>query len=385
MKKIRRLGCDQVEVFFEETELRRANAGMIHPAQRESGYAVRFLKSGRLGFLANEDPETLFQSALEKVMRLEECPVAPLTFPRFHDKRQTPPHYDAGLDRQPFEERVALLQDFGALEGGRYAERVRHFHLVNTGGLDLSFKCSYFEWRHEDGRALQTRRFRDLAAAYRPPPPQSAQIKRVTLSKEFVIMAPAAAQLLATLAPRLLENATSGEWPLSNPEITLIDDGAIPHGWGTEPVDAEGSMPERTILVQDGEAVGVLADCRLAHARRARSTGNCVRENFRDEPRCGFTNLVLAPGVVSLDDYLSDPTDLSDTPTITALHGLRIEGEDVLTEARGFSTRYGENTSAIVAEFRAPIEEILGRVLACFSDTASTSRFIAPSLLVRSR
>lgn len=382
LEKIRRLGCDQVEVFFEETEEQCADAQGVHLPERRAGYAVRFLKSERLGFAASDDPESLFRTALEMVTRLEECPVAPFTFPAVHDKRQTPPHYDSALDRQTFDERVAVLRDFGALDGGRYAERLRHVHLVNSRGLDLTFKGSYFEWEHGDGRILRKRRFRDLVAAYRPPPPEPGSLGRTEWPPEFVLSAPAAAMLLALLSPLLLEGATQRQWSISNPEISLVDDGTIPYGFGTEPVDGEGSAPERTALVQDGEPAGAIADRRLARAFRTRSTGNCVRESYLDKPTCGFTNLILPPGTLPLDEYLAaQPAVLQ----VTALRALRLDGNNMVAEARGNRVRYGERAEAIVAEFRLPPVLLLDRVIARFDNSAAFSRFTAPSLLVRGR
>ena len=78
--------------------------------------------------------------------------------------------------------------------------------------------------------------------------------------------------------------------------VALIDDGSLPGGYATAPVDGEGVPAERTVLVEGGVLRGLLHNTYTARRAGVRSTGNGVRGSYRSLPEVGPTNLQLEPG-----------------------------------------------------------------------------------------
>jgi PmbA protein len=89
--------------------------------------------------------------------------------------------------------------------------------------------------------------------------------------------------------------------------ITLLDDGLATGGLATSPFDAEGVPQRTTSLVERGVLVSVLHDSYTARKEGggALSTGNATRGSYRSLPSVGVSNLVVRPGVGTLEDLLS--------------------------------------------------------------------------------
>jgi PmbA protein len=88
--------------------------------------------------------------------------------------------------------------------------------------------------------------------------------------------------------------------------LTLVDDGLDLDGLGTSPFDGEGVAQRRTSLVEAGVLQSYLFDTRSARREggEARSTGSARRSSYRALPRVGPSNLVVEPGVGTLEEVL---------------------------------------------------------------------------------
>ncbi len=82
---------------------------------------------------------------------------------------------------------------------------------------------------------------------------------------------------------------------VASPLVTLVDDGRLRAGIGSEPWDGEGVATRRNLLIDRGRLAMFVYD--VYHARRAgqRSTGSAVR-SYSSQPSIGSTNLHLEPG-----------------------------------------------------------------------------------------
>ncbi len=89
--------------------------------------------------------------------------------------------------------------------------------------------------------------------------------------------------------------------------ITLADDGRHPGGPRSAPFDGEGTATDTTVLVRDGILQSLVHDRRSASRSGTRSTGNAVRDSYRQGPAPGLTTLVLHPRPdLTEDDLLGD-------------------------------------------------------------------------------
>ena len=77
--------------------------------------------------------------------------------------------------------------------------------------------------------------------------------------------------------------------------ITVIDDGTIPEGFGTEPFDGEGVPTQRTLVIENGELKSYLLNTYTAKKLGLRTTGNAAR-GLAGNPGIGAGNFFLQKG-----------------------------------------------------------------------------------------
>jgi TldD protein len=92
-------------------------------------------------------------------------------------------------------------------------------------------------------------------------------------------------------------------------DLTLVDDGSYPAGWGTIYFDDEGHPSQRTVLVDHGRFVEVLHDRESAAAMGRRATGNTRRADFLSRPFVRMTNTFVEPGDWSRDELIREARD----------------------------------------------------------------------------
>ena len=131
-----------------------------------------------------------------------------------------------------------------------------------------------------------------------------------------------ASEFLSLLAHSFLaEQVHKGKSPLKDkagqtffsPVLTVMDDGLLPNGMASSPVDGEGMPSRSTCLVDKGNLQGYLYDrywanrenVSLSGTRRA-STGNSRRSSIKAPPVMGTSNLFIEPGMPTFDDLLKE-------------------------------------------------------------------------------
>lgn len=78
--------------------------------------------------------------------------------------------------------------------------------------------------------------------------------------------------------------------------ITLIDDGTIPGGVKSSPMDEEGVKKERKVLIEEGRVVTYLHNLVSSKKFNVQPTGNACRLGYIEKPTIGPSNLILSPG-----------------------------------------------------------------------------------------
>ncbi|MEZ0347359.1 MAG: TldD/PmbA family protein [Thermus sp.] len=103
------------------------------------------------------------------------------------------------------------------------------------------------------------------------------------------------AKKASVLADRLGERVAS-------PAVTYIDDGTLPHAWGSSEVDDEGRPTERTVLIESGVLKAYMVD-RLGHLLTGYPmTGSGRRQDYTFAPTSRMRNTFLAPGNQEVED-----------------------------------------------------------------------------------
>lgn len=96
-----------------------------------------------------------------------------------------------------------------------------------------------------------------------------------------------------------------------SPQLSILDDGLLPEGAGSCPLDGEGTPSQRTPLVIHGEVRGFLYDRFWANrqkftlsAPRAQSTGNSIKHSIKSPPSLGISNFYIQPGTSDVSSLL---------------------------------------------------------------------------------
>lgn len=87
--------------------------------------------------------------------------------------------------------------------------------------------------------------------------------------------------------------------------VSVADDPTLAGRRGSYPYDDEGTLSQRTILIEDGVLKGFLYDRLSALKQAARSTGNGRRESYRHKPVPRMSNTMILPAGADPDDVLS--------------------------------------------------------------------------------
>jgi PmbA protein len=102
--------------------------------------------------------------------------------------------------------------------------------------------------------------------------------------------------------------------------FVLFDDGRDPEGPSSAPFDGEGVPHRRTALIEDGRLRTYLFDTYTANRGGAASTGSASRQGYRSLPSVSASNLVVAPGPLSLEQLLAEAGDGILVTDVAGLH-----------------------------------------------------------------
>jgi TldD protein len=119
-----------------------------------------------------------------------------------------------------------------------------------------------------------------------------------TVEADFVLAGSAAASRLGT--------RVGSEW------VTLCDSGQsehLPHAGGTIPVDDEGILTRRTVIIEQGILKSYLHNRETAAHFGVAPTGNARAWEYADEPLIRMRNTYLEPGDRSLDELIAEIDD----------------------------------------------------------------------------
>jgi PmbA protein len=123
--------------------------------------------------------------------------------------------------------------------------------------------------------------------------------------------------------------------------VTLVDDGRHPDGYGSAPVDGEGSGSRQTVLIDRGVLRGYLHSAYTAAKMETAVTGNALRGGYGARPGIGCTNLILHPTGISRDSLIGGVTDGLYVMEVMGLHTINPVTGDFSLAASGLTIDSG--------------------------------------------
>ena len=88
--------------------------------------------------------------------------------------------------------------------------------------------------------------------------------------------------------------------------ITVLDDATLPNRRGSLSFDDEGTLSQRTVLIEKGILKNFMYDRETALKDNTESTGNGRRESYKWKPIPRMRNTMIAPGTGSPDELIKD-------------------------------------------------------------------------------
>jgi PmbA protein len=110
------------------------------------------------------------------------------------------------------------------------------------------------------------------------------------------------------------------EEEVASDAFVLHDDGREPEGPASAPFDAEGVPRRRTPLIEGGRLRSYLYDTYTANRESRASTGSASRHGYRSLPSVSTSNLVVAPGALSLEELLARAGEGVFVTNVAGLH-----------------------------------------------------------------
>jgi PmbA protein len=110
------------------------------------------------------------------------------------------------------------------------------------------------------------------------------------------------------------------EEEVASDAFALHDDGREPLGPAAAPFDGEGVPRRRTALIEGGRLRSYLYDTYTANREGVDSTGSASRGSYRSLPSVSASNLVIAPGELSLEGLLAEAGEGVFVTDVAGLH-----------------------------------------------------------------
>ncbi len=87
--------------------------------------------------------------------------------------------------------------------------------------------------------------------------------------------------------------------------VTAYDDGTIPNAWGSNNIDDEGNLTEKTCLIKNGILTNYLIDDFNGRRMNKKGNGATRRQSYKYEPTSRMSNTYIAEGESNLEEMLA--------------------------------------------------------------------------------
>src|SRR5215467_12941201 len=135
---------------------------------------------------------------------------------------------------------------------------------------------------------------------------------------------------------------------IAGDQVTVIDDGTMPGGFGTSPFDGEGVPSRRTVVIENGVLKSYLLNTYTAKKLGLKTTGNASR-GLAGTPSIGLGNYFLQAGTRTPQQIIGD---IKDGLYVTEFLGM---GVNLVT---GDYSRGASGLWIVNGELTYPVEEI---------------------------
>lgn len=351
VKTCEKLGADEVEAFAQkqrtvEVVLERGEI-QNERVKVHQGIGIRFIKDKKLGFAFSSDISTKsVQSTCRNASILSKTSIpnpdwvslpTPLKVPKvmgIYDKEVAAFGSEDVLSLVKRAYKAVKDHDKRAfIDDGKFTVTSTEVAISNSHGIDSAEKSTFLDcylvcaakergetssmaFEYEVARSMQfspekigKSAAEKAVASLRPKTVKSFKGK-VVLDPDpasAILLYPIISSVNAENVQRqrsLWMNRLGKE--VTAKQLSIVDDGLLPHGIGSSSFDAEGVARQKTQVITKGTLKSFLYDSFTANKEERQSTGNARRENYNMLPIVFASNFVVTPGKRRLEDMISE-------------------------------------------------------------------------------
>ncbi len=397
---------DAWEIYSEVSKtltvkVERGRVKMVE-LSKDTGYAVRVIVSGRVGFATSSRLSIEMCEFAVKVARVSEERLSDFPVGRrrrvegVYDKRVE--EADAGLLKDFAEGMVNSATEVGNVNpaNGYVEASVDEVRVVNSSGTDLTEKVTmceaYLECVADESNAFEFDQSRSVKINFERVGRIAAELAlksrggvKLESGKYDVVLSPIAVHELLSnaLYPAFLaDNVLKGRSPLTDlgreyvGEVTIVDDPLVPCGLMSYEFDDEGVEPRRKVVFEKGVLMEYLNDLKSAEEMGSEPTGNGIRgEDLHPSPTP--SNVII--------EYGSREGDVTEGSLyVHSLIGAHtsnpVSGDFSLECMNAFLIRGGDWIPVRSVMLYGNVYELLRRVVCFGRDVRQVDNTIAPSI-----
>ncbi|MEN8262088.1 MAG: TldD/PmbA family protein [Nitrospirota bacterium] len=426
IKKAMKKGCDAAEVFLKNSRgiSVEAKDGKVEAleASRDFGIALKIIKQQKLGFSFTTSPEEIEKTIDEAVQSAEWTGADEYTdIPELMEYSDVL-NLDENIKKIKEEKIIsdAILLEDSALSLDNRVKRVRKAEvnsatgntvIANSKGVSISYESSYYSahvttlaqddagdsqmgWDYAGSRRLADIDLKSVGEKAANSAIELLGSRKISPVKAPVILSPSVAvDFLDILSKSLSAESVQKHrsflvgkinQEIVSPIVDIIDDGTIPWGTGTSPVDDEGVPVRNKTLISAGILKGFIHNTYTAKKEGTVSTGNAVRGSSKGLAGIDATNLYLKADKGSSDNGLIK--SLSKGALILGAMGIHTANPVSGDFSIGISGLWIENGEAVYpfkeAVISGNILDMFKRVEATGNDLTFYGNTGSPSLLI---
>jgi PmbA protein len=173
--------------------------------------------------------------------------------------------------------------------------------------------------------------------------------------------------------------------------VSVVDDGTLPDGFGTAKIDDEGVPKQKTRIIEKGFLYSFLYDNYAANREKSESTGNASRQTlfgaaaYANQPTIRPSNLTLMPGKGSLEELVSEIKHgvLVKGGLIGTHTSNRVTGDFSVTAENAFKIESGEVAYPLKpCTVAGNLYEALNSAVSIGDDLKTSGNVVCPSVLI---
>jgi PmbA protein len=348
VKKCLGIGADEAEVLIQaernlRIEIRNGEIETVEEASSQ-GVGFRVFTQGKMAFSScNDFSESALDNAVTSAISLAKNLTSDENnvLPDDLGITQVAGLFDPRIAQVSTDKKIEMAKTVEALAmedpritksaGAGYREGESDIFIANSNGLSKSKKTSSItldisvvaekdEQKSSGGERCTRRSFSDLKPpeevaekaaknAYEMLDPQMVETQKAPVIFDPDVARAILGGILAAInGERVIQGASflreSLDKKIASGSITIIDDGTLPKGMGSEPFDGEGVPTQKRVIVDKGVLKGFLYNTIVAKRAGVNSTGNASRRDYRSLPGIGSHNLYMEAGQNTPDEII---------------------------------------------------------------------------------